>query len=139
MIVLDTNIVSAIMHRVADALTRLETCRPNEVILCSPVAAEIHYGLARLPARSRRRRTLEAEYLRFRDAVRWCDWTEDAAQKFGHHKARLERLGERLDDMDLAIGSVALSVEAAVATRNVSHFSRLEGLTVDDWTRPSAR
>ncbi len=137
MVVLDTNIVSAIMHRLPEALNRLEThYRPNDIVLCSPVAAEIHYGLARLSARSRRRRTLEAEYLRLRDAVGWSDWTEGAALEFGQQKARLERLGERLDDMDIVVGSVALSVGAAVATRNVRHFTRIEGLAVDDWTRP---
>ena len=71
-----------------------------------------------------------------RDAVGWSDWTEGAALEFGQQKARLERLGERLDDMDIVVGSVALSVGAAVATRNVRHFTRIEGLAVDDWTRP---
>lgn len=137
MVVLDTSIVSAIMHRLPEAMSRLEAHRPNDVVLCSPVAAEIHYGLARMPARSRRRRTLEAEYLRLRDAVGWSDWTEPAALEFGQQKARLERLGERLDDTDIVVGSVALSVRAAVATRNVRHFARIEGLTVDDWTRPA--
>ena len=65
----------------------------------------------------------------------WSDWTEGAALEFGQQKARLERLGERLDDMDIVVGSVALSVGAAVATRNVRHFTRIEGLAVDDWTR----
>ena len=137
MVVLDTNVVSAVMHRIPEALSRLKTYRPNDIVLCSPVAAEIHYGLARLPARSRRRRTLEAEYLRLREAVGWSDWTERAALEFGRQKARLERRGERLADLDLVVGSVALSVKAAVATRNVRHFARIEGLTVDDWTRPA--
>ncbi len=136
MIVLDTNVVSAIMHRMPEALARLRSYSPNRVILCSPVAAEIHYGLSRLPARSRKRRTLDAEYQRLRDAVSWADWTEAAAHAFGLHKAGLERRGERLDDMDIAIGSIALAIDAAVATRNVGHFNRLDGLAVDDWTGP---
>ena len=137
MVVLDTNVVSAVMHRLPATLSRLEAYRPNDIVLCSPVAAEIHCGLARLPARSRRRQALETEYLRLRDVVGWSDWTERAALEFGRHKARLESRGERLADLDLVVGSVALSVKAAVATRNVRHFARIEGLTVDDWTRPA--
>ena len=137
MVVLDTNVVSAVMHRLPEALSRLEAYRPNDLVLCSPVAAEIHYGLARLAARSRRRRTLEAEYLRLRDAVGWSDWTESAALEFGRQKARLEHRGERLADLDIVVGSIAMSVGAAVATRNVRHFARLDGLTVDDWSTPA--
>lgn len=136
MILLDTNIVSAVMHRVPEAMHRLAARRPSEVVLCSPVAAEIHYGLARLPEQSRRRRILETEYRRLREVVAWSDWTEEAALEFGRHKARLEREGARLDDMDVIVGSVALSLDAAVATRNVRHFARMTGLTIEDWTGP---
>ena len=134
MVVLDTNVVSAIMHRMPEALTRLAIYPPNDIVLCAPVAAEISCGLARLPARSRKRRTLEAEYARLREVVSWSDWTEAAAQTFGRHKAILEHRGQRLDDMDIAIGSIALSIEASVVTRNVAHFARMDGLAVDDWT-----
>ena len=134
MVVLDTNVVSAIMHRSPVALDRLASHRPNEIVLCSPVAAEIHYGLSRLPPRSRKRRILAGEYLRLREVVHWTDWTELAAQHFGEQKARLEQAGERLDDMDVVIGSIALSLDATIATRNVRHFERIEALPVEDWT-----
>ena len=38
--------------------------------------------------------------------------------------------GDRLATMDLLIASVALSVGAAVLTRNVDHFERVPGLKV---------
>lgn len=122
------------MHRLPDALERLRRYRPGEVILSSPVAAEIAFGVQRLEEGSRRRRNLEAEYRRLREAVRWRDWTEEAAVRFGREKARLQSLGQSLDDMDLAIASIALSIGAGVATHNVRHFERLDGLNVEDWS-----
>lgn len=138
MIVLDTNVVSALMHRIPGALTRLRTFEPVDVILCSPVAAEIHYGLSRLPAGSRRRVVLAEEYARLREAVAWADWTEAAASEFGRQKALLEARGTTIEDMDIAIGSVALALGARVATFNVRHLERLDRLPIEDWSTASA-
>ncbi len=136
-LLLDTNVVSAIMHRVPEALARLRAEEPRAVVLCSPVAAEIHYGLARLGARSRRQQLLEAEYRRLRDAVHWADWSEAAAVEFGRQKARLEQTGAIIHDMDIAIGSIALAIQARVASYNTRHLERLAGLEVADWAATS--
>jgi tRNA(fMet)-specific endonuclease VapC len=133
MLLLDTSAVSALMHRSAEALALLSEETPADVVLCSPVAAEIEYGLARLAAGSRRRRLLEGEYRRLRAAVRWSDWTEDAAVEFGRLKPALEEAGKRLDDMDLIVASVAIALGARVATLNARHFARVPGLDVADW------
>jgi predicted nucleic acid-binding protein len=138
-VLLDTTVVSAIMHRLPGALQRLRRYRPGEVVLSSPVAAEITFGVERLEEGSRKRRNLDAEYRRLREAVRWRDWTEDAAVVFGRQKARLQSLGQPLDDMDLAIASVALSIGARVATHNVRHFERVDGLEVEDWSDVASR
>lgn len=137
MVVLDTNVVSALMHRLPAALERLRTTQPSDVVLCTPVAAEILYGLSRLASGSKRRLLLTEEYARLREAVAWVDWTEAAAVEFGRQKALLEVRGEPIEDMDIAIGSVALALGARVATYNVRHLERLDGLVIDDWTEPA--
>jgi tRNA(fMet)-specific endonuclease VapC len=134
MIVLDTNVVSALMHRIPEALSRLRMSEPVDVILCTLVAAEIQYGLSRLESGSKRRALLADEYARLRDVVAWVDWTEAAASEFGRQKALLEARGTAVEDMDIAIGSVALVLGARVATYNVRHLERLEGLSIDDWS-----
>jgi len=138
MIVLDTNVVSALMHRIPGALSRLRMSEPVDVVLCSPVAAEIHYGLSRLASGSRRRAILAEEYARLRAAVAWVDWTEAAASEFGRQKALLGARGSAIEDMDIAIGSVALALGARVATYDVRHLERLEGLSIDDWSESPA-
>lgn len=139
-LLLDTTVASAIMHRLPGALVRLQRYKPGEVVLSSPVAAELHFGLERLAEGSRKRSNLEAEYRRLRAAVRWHDWTEAAAVVFGREKARLQALGKTLEDMDVAIASIALTIDARLATHNARHFERIAGLTVEDWTeRESGR
>lgn len=121
------------MHRVPGALHRLRELEPRAIVLCSPVAAEIHYGLANLVQDSRRRRLLEEEYQRLRAVVRWADWDEEAARRFGAAKAALRESGSMIDDLDIVISSIALARGATVATRNARHFQRIDGLAVEDW------
>ena len=132
-LLLDTSALSALMHRVPSALDRLRGFEPWSVVLCAPVAAEIHYGLANLVPSSKRRRLLEEEYRLIRKAVRWADWGEDAARTFGSLKAALRRKGTPIDDLDIAISSIALELGASVATTNARHFTRIERLKVEDW------
>lgn len=132
-LLLDTSAVSAVMHRKPEALDLLRGEAPGDVVLCSPVAAEIEYGLARLEVGSRRRKLLEGEYRRLRRAVQWSDWTEEAAAEYGRQKAALEQAGTRLDDMDLIVASVALTLGARLATHNRKHFARVADLEIADW------
>ena len=136
MIVLDTSAVSTVMHRSPASLEHLQRYRPEEIVLVAPVAAEISFGLHRLPARSRRRRLLEEEYRQLRSIVRWVDWDESAALEFGKQKARLFSRGEIVDDLDIAIGSISVQLGATLATHNAKHFRQLQGLTVEDWGAP---
>ncbi len=136
MIVLDTSAVSTIMHRVPASLEKLRGYQPADIVLAAPVAAEISFGLHRLPARSRRRRLLEDEYRQLREVVRWANWEESAAFEFGRQKAWLASRGEIIDDLDIAIGSIAIRLAARLATHNAKYFRRLQGLAVEDWGPP---
>ena len=134
MIVLDTSAVSAVMHGVPTAIERLRAEAPQEIVLVAPVAAEISFGLERLPRGSKRRRLLASEYGRLRAVVRWEDWTEEAASEFGRQKARLTKLGAIIEDFDIAIGAIAIVLGARLATLNMKHLGRLQGIAIDDWS-----
>jgi predicted nucleic acid-binding protein len=133
MLVLDTSAASAVMHGMEAAVARLRVERPQDVILLSPVAAEIRFGLERLTRGSRRRRLLEGEYARLRAVVCFEDWSEAAAEEFGRQKARLSRTGTIIEDFDVAIGSAAVVLGARLATLNARHMARLQGLAIEDW------
>jgi tRNA(fMet)-specific endonuclease VapC len=52
--------------------------------------------------------------------------------------AELRRQGQPLDDMDLLIAGIALANDLVLVTHNTNHFARIEPLTVEDWSEPSA-
>ncbi len=133
-LLLDTTAVSDLMHRRPRALDCLRERKPKEVVLCAPVLAEIRFGLERLAPGSQRRILLEAELHTLRSIVGWADWDEPSAHHFGALKARLQAAGTPVDDMDLVIASIAMTLDATVATSNTRHFERIDGLSVEAWT-----
>ncbi len=52
---------------------------------------------------------------------------------FAKEKARLRKQGLPLDDFDLLIAATAIANGITLVTNNVKHFSRIEGLTIEDW------
>ncbi|MFN8466071.1 MAG: PIN domain-containing protein [Caldilineaceae bacterium] len=66
-------------------------------------------------------------------AVEVLPFGEAAARRFGLLKADLERSGQRLADLDLQIAATCIASGATLATHNLRHFGRIEGLAVIDW------
>jgi tRNA(fMet)-specific endonuclease VapC len=65
--------------------------------------------------------------------IRVLPYDDDAACRFAVLKVYLERRGERLDDADLQIASIALSSSAPLVTHNTRHFNRVPNLLLEDW------
>ena len=53
---------------------------------------------------------------------------------FGMQKAKLERIGSRLDDFDLSLACFALAYNLILVTNNVKHFKRIDGLKTNNWS-----
>ncbi len=121
------------MSRESEALERARQHEPRQLVLTSPVAAEIRYGIERLGVRTKKRRLLEREYKRWREVLTWSDWSADAADAFGRIKSNLEKRGTPLDDWDVAIAAAAESLKATVVSRNVDHFRRVRSIDVQRW------
>jgi predicted nucleic acid-binding protein len=59
---------------------------------------------------------------------------KESAENFGLLKASLKKSGTRLDDFDLTIASCALAHNLTLVTNNLTHFSRIEGLKITNWS-----
>lgn len=62
--------------------------------------------------------------------VKILDFEETAATRFQHLKRARLRIGTK----DLQIAAIVLAHDATLLSRNTSHFSRVPGLKVEDWT-----
>lgn len=128
MIILDTNVISEGMRPTPDANVRawIDTQRPGDLFLCTPVLAELFYGIERLPAGARRRHLAEV-VLRteatFGDRVLNVD--RAAATEYGKLVGQRDRLGRATSTMDSLIAAIARANRATLATRDTFGFSDL--------------
>ncbi len=137
MILLDTNVLSALMRDPPDAVVVgwLDAQMPEQVWTTAVNAFEVRFGLAHM-AEGRRRRDLEAAFeglLRDDLAGRVASLDRAAAEAAGLLAARREAAGRTVDVRDTLIGGIALARRMAVATRNVRHFDDLETGILDPW------
>jgi len=56
-----------------------------------------------------------------------------AAEIFAKEKARLNKLGMMIADMDLMIASIAIANKLILITNNIKHFNRVKHLQIDNW------
>ena len=58
---------------------------------------------------------------------------EEGITAYAQEKARLWKTGNKIEDFDLLIGSVAKTKGLTMVTDNVQHFSHIEGLQIENW------
>ena len=137
MIILDTNVLSALMRTTPDeAVVRWLDRQPAESIWITSITLfETRLGLALLP-RGRRRQSLEAAFDRLLEADlenRVLDFDRAAATASAALAALRQRAGRPVDIRDSQIAGIALARRAALATRNVRHFQDLDIEVIDPW------
>jgi len=136
-IILDTNILGALMRPVPDtAVVRWLDQQPAESIWITSITLfEARFGLALLPS-GRRRQRLESEFDRLlREDLenRVLDFDSVAATEAAALAAARQKSGRPVDMRDTQIAGIALTRHATLATRNVRHFADLEISIVDPW------
>lgn len=137
MILLDTNVLSALMRREPDtAVIAWLDAQPSESIWITSITLfEGRMGLALLP-RGKRRRALEDSF----DALvaedlqnRVLSFDAAAAAEAAALGAKRQRAGRSVDMRDTQIAGIAVARRAALATRNLRHFDDLPTPVVNPW------
>jgi predicted nucleic acid-binding protein len=140
MIVLDTNVISETMRRVPKAavVEWLDSQPANDLFLCTPVLAEIYYGVARLDE-SMRKSNLLRSYRQIVAEVfegRILPFDAPAAEAYGELVAELESDGSPITVIDAMIAAIAQSNAATLATRNTAHFTKTGVTLVNPFGAP---
>ncbi|MGE0500886.1 MAG: type II toxin-antitoxin system VapC family toxin [Rhizobiaceae bacterium] len=137
MIILDTNVLSALMAPALNPVTVhwLNSQSANRIWTTAVNVFESRSGIRLLPA-GRRRQALELaldELLEtiFNDRILPFDHeaAEAAAQLAGQRAAKGKNVGQR----DTQIAGIAVSRAATIATRNAKDFDDLDIEVVDPW------
>lgn len=138
MIILDTNVLSALMRAAPDiAVVDWLDRQPAESIWITSVTLfEAHLGVALLP-KGKRQRALEAalDQLVMEDlGNRVLDFDSSAALEAAALAATRQKGGRPVDMRDTQIAGIALARRASIATRNVGHFEDTKVPILNPWS-----
>ena len=133
MILLDTNIcIHVINARPPAVLERFRQYRMGEIGVCSVVAAELAYGVAKSGS-DRNQRALEM----FLAPLAILPFDEAALWVYGDLRTELERKGTPIGALDTMIAAHALSQQSTLVTNNTREFTRVPGLALENWVQAS--
>lgn len=137
MIILDTNVISAMMQSTVDpAVVGWLNRQPSESIWTTAISVfEVGFGLELL-ARGRRRRQLEEAFARALDEElenRVLPFESSAAREAALIAVRQRRAGRVMEIRDVQIAGIAAARHGTLATRNIRHFAELDIPLIDPW------
>ena len=128
---LDTNTcVQFLRHGAASPVAaRLASVSPGDAVLCSVVVGELLFGALR----SRDVARNLAQVRTFVSGLRSLAFDDRAAEEYAVVRADLAAKGTQIGPNDLLIAAIALANGLTLVTHNTAEFSRVVGLTLDDW------
>jgi tRNA(fMet)-specific endonuclease VapC len=131
---LDTNTIVALLRNnpagVRERYREAQTAG-DYLALSSVVLFELWYGVAKS---SQVQENTERLRVLLSGDVDLLDFDDEDARAAGQVRATLERAGTPIGAYDLLIAGQALRRELTVVTANTSEFSRVAGLSWQDWT-----
>jgi predicted nucleic acid-binding protein len=137
MIVLDSDVLSALMREDSIVAAWLDRQPVSSVWTTTITIFEIRFGLYAMPA-SRRRVVAEAafdEVLERDLARRVLPFDYRAADEAAQLMALRSKEGRMKESRDTMIAGIALASNATLATRNVRHFDDLRVPVVNPWQK----
>lgn len=137
MIVLDTNVISELARRVPDpgVLSWLDSLEVSEVATTAVTAAELRYGVARLPDGHRKRElTVMIRGIVTEDFQgRVLPFDERASACYADIVTDREKIGRPIGVADAQIAAICRDLSAALATRNISDFEETGIELINPW------
>lgn len=129
---LDTNIcIYLINNRPTHVRSRFEQLQLGEVGISVITACELAFGVAK-SASTRNRAALETFLL----PLDIAPFDEGVIWRYAELRTDLERRGAPIGALDTQIAAHALHLGCTLVTNNLSEFSRVNGLSLENWVEP---
>lgn len=134
---LDTNVLVSLMRGKYPSVRAryAQATEAGDVLATSTIVAfELWYGVEKS---ARKEQAAQAVTALLNDLQVWPFESEDAAAA-GRIRAALETAGNVIGAYDLLIAGTALNRNVTLVSANVSEFSRVTGLALEDWSVPAS-
>ena len=125
---LDTNICIFALRNEYGIIERMKQCGEANCFVADVTVMELRYG-AYNSNKSQENLVAVNNFLKKVKTVPFAE----SIDVFCQEKVRLKKLGKKLEDFDLLIGSLAKAKGLIMVTDNVKHFDRIEGIIIENW------
>ncbi len=125
---LDADTVSYALRGQGQVAARLLEHRPSEVCISAITLAELSFG-----AEVRHSQKIRRAIRTFTRDVAVVPFDEACAERFGAVATALSSRGQPIGVYDTLVAAQALAMGLTVVTNNTRHFTRVPGLTVENW------
>ena len=121
--------VSDYFKRVGATYERVQAQPPHRLALSTVTEHELQFGLLLNPGATRLTRLVRS----FLQVVQVLPFDRHDAEAAAEARARLARAGESIGDYDVLIAGAAIARDRVLVTSNVKEFSRVPGLSLENW------
>jgi len=126
---LDTDTVSLIVRKNPTVLKNLIKHGDEKICISVITYAELCFGLEKKSSKK-----LQNKVNEILKKLVIIDFNNSQSEIYGKIRLKLEISGTPLGDMDMLIAASALVTGAILVTHNTKHFSKIEGLKLEDWS-----
>ncbi|MAT97731.1 MAG: VapC toxin family PIN domain ribonuclease [Anaerolineaceae bacterium] len=129
-VMLDTNIcIYLIKQKPASVLTRFEQYELGEIGISSITVAELQFGVSNSQKQQQNQVALDL----FLAPLEIVDFDVRAARVYGRIRTHLSQQGTPIGAYDMLIAAHAQSLDVTLVTNNLSEFSRVPNLRLENW------
>jgi len=136
-IVLDTNVVSELTRQAPEprVISWLDSLAVGDVATTAITAAELLYGVARVPGGRRKQELTAAVHGMLSEDFRGrvLSFDEGAAWRYPGIVTGRERLGRPIGVADAQIAAICRTADATLATRNIHDFEETGIELINPW------
>ena len=125
---LDTNICVFCMRGKFEMNRKIARAGIDNCFLSEITVAELYYGAENSDNPKKTMRETE-EFISMFGIVPFGE----SLHTFGKEMAYLRAIGRKIENFDMAIGSIALHHKMVMVTDNTEHLGRIRGLKVENW------
>src|SRR5262245_30745237 len=130
---LDTNVCVAYLRgKNALVLQRFGLHPPTDLVLCSVVVGELRFGAEGSSDPTKEHAKVDGFVSQFVS----LPFDDAATRIYGQIRHNLESAGLAIGSNDYLIAAIALVHNLILVTHNTAEFSRVQGLTLEDWEVP---
>lgn len=126
---LDTNICIFFIKGKYELDKKIAEAGEQNCFISEMTVAEMKYGVENSKTVEEMRKIVEAFISKFSVIPIY-----NSLDIYAKEKSRLKKQGLLIDDFDILIGATAVANGMIMVTNNTSHLSRLDNITIEDWS-----